>query len=115
MYDDLGVFFSWMKERNIIIEQFTGMTDCEGREIYEGDIIEFTVWWFDGNIAESQLTGQVVWADDLMSFQLKGVKNAEWERYTGHENDDEYLTPFSALTFCNADFRVLARNSTEEG
>lgn len=108
MYEGLDVFFSWMKAKGYQVQQFTGMTDSDGREIYEGDFVEFTVWWFDGNIAESQLTGQIVWADDLMSFQLKGVKNEEWERYTGC-NDDDYLTPFSALTFIDADFRVITR------
>ncbi len=89
------------------IGQFTGRKDMDGVEMYENDIVLFTYWWFDGNIAESNLTGTIVYSDDLMSFQLKGVINEEWQKFTGYENDSTYLTPFSELYFEEADFKVI--------
>lgn len=89
------------------VGQFTGFNDESDQNIYDGDIVQFTYWWFDGNVAESLLTGTIVYSDACMSFQLKGVKNKEWERHTGYENDNEYLTSFSELNFEEADFKVI--------
>ena len=88
-------------------EQFTGLQDSEGNDIYENDIIEFTYWWFDGAERDTQLKGLIVYAKELLSFQLKGVKNKEWEQFTGCEENNEYLTAFSELRFTEDDFSII--------
>lgn len=90
-----------------VIEQCTGRKDTHDNLMYAGDIVSFTVWWFDGNVAETQLIGTIAYSPECMSFQLKGVKNKEWEDHTGYNGDQDYLTPFSELNFDEADFEII--------
>ena len=96
-----------LESEGAVLMESTGFSAENADDIYEGDIVKFTYWWFDGNECESELTGTIVYSDNLMSFQLKGVRNKEWEKFTGHENDTEYLTAFSELCFDEADFEVI--------
>lgn len=86
------------------VMQWTGLQNSQGVDIYEGDIVMFTYWWFDGNHAESQLTGELVYLPDCMSFGLKGVKNKEWLQHVGGESD---TASFATWLFEEADFQVI--------
>ncbi len=107
-----GIGYPSYYDKYFKIMQFTGRKDSDGVDIYERDIVQFTWWWFDGSQRESLLTGEIVYSNENMSFQLKGVKNKEWERHTGYENDSDYLTPFSELNFEEADFSVIGNIHT---
>lgn len=90
-----------------IVMQFTGLFDKNGVKIFEGDIIQFTYWWFDGEEQQSILTGELIYSEDSISFQLKGVRNSVWEKHNGYQDDCEYLVPFATLNFDEADFEVI--------
>ena len=81
--------------------------DAENGAVWEHEIIEFTIWWCDGNERDSILRGEVVYSPHNMSFQLRGIRNQEWLRHTGYNENDNFLTPFSELNFTEADIKIL--------
>jgi hypothetical protein len=83
----------------------TGMHDEYGREIFEGDWVQFNVCFFDGNFKNEPISGKIVYVPELMSFQLVNVQSDYWREYTG--GDDSTYQPFSELNFTEADFRVI--------
>ena len=106
-YDDL---LDWIASGNNP-DRFTGLCDSEGVPIYENDTVEFTYWWFDGNVAESLLSGKIIYDPDLMSWALEGIKNADWLRHIGDE-DGADTTAFAFFRCVEEDFRVTGNAHT---
>ncbi len=90
------------------IGQCTGLRDSNNELIYEGDIVNFTYWWFDGmGEADSQLIGEVIYIPELMSYALRGVKNKDWIRHIGGDEGTSDTVPFATWRFDGDDFKII--------
>jgi uncharacterized phage protein (TIGR01671 family) len=86
------------------VGQYTGLKDCNGQEIFEGDHLACTHWFFDGTEIDEYFEATVGFSDG--SFVLEGICSPFYQNNTG-ENKGQGKCWFGEINFYESDYEVV--------